>query len=114
MADISDFLGFLRDHEGSRVGVELGQRRSRDEARDRPLAVLDGTLGAWEMVDDVEQQARGVAWVPVAVESDSNSGFFIAAHRAIDVVLDRVGGKAHFDDGGYVAVVPHARVPHPH
>jgi hypothetical protein len=109
MPDISDFLGFLRGHEGARVGVELGQCRSVDEERDRPLVVLDGTLGVWDMVDDVDHPSRGLAWVPVSVEAESNTGFFIAAHRAVEVVLDGVGGEAYFDDGHYIAVVPYAR-----
>jgi hypothetical protein len=109
MADIADFLGFLRDHEGRHVGVELGRRDIASESRDRPLAVLDGALGVWEMVDGATDAQQGVAWVPVGESAEPKTGFFVAAHRAISVVIDRVGATAWFDDDDYVAVVPRLR-----
>jgi hypothetical protein len=104
--DISDFLGFLREHEGSHVAVELGRRATDPDGRDRILAVLDGTLGIWEMVNDGQ---CGVAWVPVGTAEDSPSGFCVRAHRAVEVLIDEVGGNVLFDDKHYVAVVPRMR-----
>lgn len=105
--DIGDFLGFLREHEGARVAVELGRHRADPADCDQPLAVFHGKLGIWDMVDQGE---RGVAWVPVHEGADANAGFYVAADHAVDVVIDHVGGNVLFDDDHYVAVVPHGRV----
>ena len=91
------------------MGVELGRRDIASESRDRPLAVLDGALGVWETVDGATDAQQGVAWVPVGESAEPKTGFFVAAHRAISVVIDRVGATPWFDDDDSVAVVPRLR-----
>jgi hypothetical protein len=104
--DVADFLGFLREHEGGRVGVEIGLRAKDLADHDRPFAKIDGALGTWRMVDDMDRPPRGVAWVPIGPQDEANVGFYVEADRATEVVVNHIGGKVRFDDGQYVAVVP--------
>ncbi len=106
MPDAADFLGFLRDHVGGRVKVEIGLRAKDLADHDRPFAKLDGALGPWRMVDDMDRASRGVAWVPIGPQDEVNVGFYVEADRVSKIIINHIGGKVRFDDGQYVAVVP--------
>jgi hypothetical protein len=106
VADVGDFLGYLREHETSEVKVELGIKADDLENTDRLMAKLHGVLGPLRMVDDEDRAARGVAWVPIGSQEPGSVGFWIEADRASDVTVNAHGGKVRFVDGHYVTVVP--------
>lgn len=105
VADIQDFLGFLRDNQGQEVKIEIGARADDLDDHDRPLAKLYGRLGPWRMVDDMDRPGRGAGWVPVGDQGHS-VGFYVEGDRVGDVVVNDRGGKLRLADGQYIAVVP--------
>ncbi len=105
-SDLSDFLGYLRDHEGATVKIELGVAATDLANHDLQYAKLQGILGSWRMVDDADRSERGVVWVPVGPQASSSVGFYVEGDRAREIIVNHLGTKVRFADGHYVALVP--------
>lgn len=105
MPDVNDFLGFLRNHEGHEVKIEIAVRADDLVDHDRQLAKLYGQLGAWCMVDDSDRPGRGAAWAPVG-DQEHSVGFYVEGDRIVDVILNALGGRMRLADGYCVSVVP--------
>jgi hypothetical protein len=106
--DVSDFLGYLRDHEAEEVQIEIGARAQDRADLDLQLAKLCGQLGEFRIVDDGDRLDRGAAWVPVG-DQDHEVGFYVHADLAVETVVNQRGAKVRFADGAYVAVVAFPR-----
>jgi hypothetical protein len=78
MADATDFMTFLTEHQGSEVMIEVGMPADDLDHHSRRLAKYHGRLGAMCDIDDADRPGRAIGWVPIGDEGGDRPlmGFF--------------------------------------
>jgi hypothetical protein len=107
MADATDFMTFLNEHQGSEVMIEVGMPADDLDHHSRRLAKYHGRLGPMRDIDDADRPGRAIGWVPIGDEDGDRPlmGFFLEADRVVEATVNSRGGMVRFVDQQYLSVV---------